>query len=207
MPSHFHSACQSPIGPRLSGTASSGWARKNGYKRLTSASLASGASRRSKKVAEGSQSPINRCATTAASMPAASARARVTSCCETPTRNAPVISLFQTNRWRSSISAQARRIASCWTSRSAPRSGSSRSSTQRLKGQVARDRGRREAARRSSRPGRRPRGTTPRTASRGCPPPPRPRCAASPWAPPASASGRSGSRPPRPHPREGPGAK
>ena len=33
-------------------------------------------------------------------MPLASARARTTRLCETPTRNSPVISLFQTKRWR-----------------------------------------------------------------------------------------------------------
>ena len=132
MPSHFHSACQPASGPRLSGASSSGWARKKGYKRLSSASLASAASSRSKKAGDGSQSPIKRCAMTPESIPATPASARVTSCCETPTRKAPVISLFQTNRWLSSISDQALRAsrASRCVSSSATRNGSSRSSTQ-----------------------------------------------------------------------------
>ena len=92
------------------------------------------ASKWAKKDGVGSQSPIRRCATTAGSMPPASASARVTSCCETPTRNAPLMSLFQTNRCRWSSSRQAWSMAARCCSSLCPRKGSSRCSIQWLKG-------------------------------------------------------------------------
>ena len=58
----------------------------------------------------------------------------MTSCCETPTRNAPVMSLFQTNRCGRSIARQAARTASRCASSPASRSGSSVSSTQSCSG-------------------------------------------------------------------------
>ena len=73
-------------------------------------SLVSSESRRRKLSAVGSQLPINRCATAASSAPPARASARTTRLWETPTRNAPVISLFQTKRSVSSRELPASRI-------------------------------------------------------------------------------------------------
>ena len=73
-----------------------------------SALAGSWASRSARNEGVGSQSPMRRCATIDRSRPPASASARVMSCCETPTRNPPLISLFQTNRCRWSKPRQAR---------------------------------------------------------------------------------------------------
>ncbi len=67
---------------------------------------------------------------TVGSIPRTWPSARVTSCCETPTRKPPLMSLFQTNRCGPSSSRQARTIASRCASSPALRSGKRRSSTQ-----------------------------------------------------------------------------
>ena len=118
--------------------------------------------------------------------------------------SAPVISLFQTNRWLSSISDQAlnglasafprRRLA---TAEAALRPSSSRRGRSRPTEQAG--------AGQSSPPGLRPRDTTPQRASPVSRPRLRPRHGASPSVPPTSASRPlSGSRPPRPHRHVGP---
>ena len=72
-----------------------------------SASRVSGATSWRQNSAVGCHSPIRRCAIASGAMPLASAMARTTRLCETPTRNSPVISLFQAKRWPSSNSRQA----------------------------------------------------------------------------------------------------
>ena len=99
-----------------------------------SASAESVACSDSKNAGVGSQSPMSRCATTAGSTPWTLPRARVTSCCETPTRKAPLMSLFQTNRCGRSIARQAPRTASRCASSPALRSVSSVPSTQSRSG-------------------------------------------------------------------------
>ena len=108
MPSHFHSACHSATSPRSSGAPSSGWARKNGYGRLD---VGVAGVRRDERVVERRRRLPRRPSAGGRSRrrqtPLTWARARVTSSCDTPTRNAPVMSLFQTNRCRWSIAAHA----------------------------------------------------------------------------------------------------
>ncbi len=94
MPSHFHSACQSLSGPRLSGSSFNGDARKKGYGWPSRSSRRSSLSRWVKKLAPGSNSPISRRAINARGSPLRSARARSTSPRETPTRKLPVSSLL-----------------------------------------------------------------------------------------------------------------
>ena len=86
---------------------------------------------RRQKSGVGCQSPMSRCATVSASRPLTAASARTTRLCETPTRNSPVMSLFQTKRCRSSISRQApdQRTRAAASS-SCSRRGSRRSSIQ-----------------------------------------------------------------------------
>ena len=189
MPSHFHSACQSAkapsdVGQGLRGRGPGrrdrgGCGRRRGRRWL-------GGGRR--RLGVGSQSPIRRWATMAASTPLTLARARVTSCCETPTRKPPLISLFQTNRWVRSIDSPGvdhrpragplvRRVAQRARSRD-PRPSGSRGG--RSTGRASAGAGRR------SRPRRRRRRTTRRTASRARPPPRPPRRGASSRGRPAS---------------------
>ena len=133
MPSHFHSACQSPIGPRASGGVFQGVGQAE---RVGAAVVGVAGVGRPEPVVEGgvgSQSPISRWATMAGSTPLTFASARVTSCCETPTRKPPLISLFQTNRWVRSIDPQASSIAAFWAASSDSRRVRSRS-TQWLRG-------------------------------------------------------------------------
>ena len=98
MPSHFHSACHSATSPSASGSPSSGAARKNGIRPAVVVRSPRRRRATSRSPGVGCQSPMSRPATVGTSRPATSARARVSSCCDTPTRKPPVMSLFQTKR-------------------------------------------------------------------------------------------------------------